>query len=107
MSTLYDDYSAYSARGSIVFTLRDGQVRPYTLLGAGAYRLAVEGFGNPHGLTPSKLTPGVHVGLGVRVPIELAELAVEAQAVALVTSYGIGEFNWPVTYVPVSVGVRF
>lgn len=96
----YEDYNAYSARGSVVFTLTDGQRRPYGLLGAGAYRLGVR---HP----TNGLTPGVHVGLGVRVPTGTAELAVEAQGVVLLTTYGIGTDYEPVTYVPVSVGVRF
>jgi hypothetical protein len=84
------------------FTGGGARVRPYALLGGGSYRMQMPGDRNPYGLVV-----GVHTGAGVRVAVGRMVLSWELLGVLPLTDYGgAGDFQ-PVTYAPVSVGVRW
>lgn len=91
-----------AVRGSVQFTGGGARVRPYALLGGGSYRMQMPGDRNPYGLVV-----GVHTGAGVRVAVGRMVLTWELLGVLPLTDYGgAGDFQ-PVTYAPVSVGVRW
>lgn len=102
-AAISEDYTTLGLRGSLVYTFSN---RPravyYALVGGGAYSLAIT-----DAFVEQRTTSGVHVGVGTTLPVGRTRLAVEAQAVTLLASYGGGEFDWVNVYVPLTVGIRF
>jgi hypothetical protein len=93
---------AQAVRGSVQFTGGGARVRPYALLGGGSYRMQMPGDRNPYGLVV-----GVHTGAGARVAVGRVVLTWELLGVLPLTDYGGAGDYQPVTYAPVSVGVRW
>ena len=91
-----------SVRGSVLFTGGAARLRPYALLGGGSTRLRIPGHPNPYGFTV-----GLHAGVGVRLAVGRLLLTTELLGVLPLTDYGGGGDFQPVTYAPLSVGVRF
>ncbi len=97
------DYRAVGLRVSAMYRGRGSGLVAYGLAGVGLYGLRIERDVNPYG----DVFGGIHLGVGLEVPLGAAALSAEAGAVAMATDYGAGAFNFPTVHVPLTVGVRF
>lgn len=97
---LAEDLEIVGARGAVVYEVA-AEPRLHALLGAGGYRLRIDGSRNPYGITP-----GLHAGVGLRIPGGGAYLlVVEAGAAIMLTDYGNQDFI-PSTCFPLTIGFR-
>lgn len=99
-SAQFDDLTVANARASVVRTARVGQGwGVYGLAGVGAYGLFSVNSGTFGG------GPGLHAGIGARIPAGRSSLTVETQGIVIASEFATGDFT-PALYVPLTVGVR-
>ncbi len=105
------DFTSVGLRGSLIARGRIGRVSPYGYAGIGAYAMSTEYGGSVYeGAFKLHYSVGPHAGFGLERSVEvggITAVAIEVEAVAVVTDYGAGDFEFPIVHYPLTVGIRF